>query len=92
MIQSNLEASIKKVNRLIKDGEIQHPEVKKLIQNLIIYDWANDDYLSELELHLIELNYKLNMWNQIFPETYFVVSPDKIELHNVDIRKHGIRY
>jgi hypothetical protein len=77
MIQSNLEQSIIKVNRLIKDGVLNHPEVKKLIQNLVIYDLAYDEYQSELEMANLELIYKLELYKKALPDSYFIISPEK---------------
>jgi len=92
MIHSNLERSFNKVYRAIKDGEIRHPEVSKLLEHLMVYEHFNDIYESELEMALIETTHKLELFEQIFPGAYFIVTSDKIELHNVDIRKHAIKH
>jgi hypothetical protein len=83
MIQENLEKSIIKVNRLIKKGLIKFPEIKELIRNIIIYDMANDEYLSELEMAIDELNYKLSLYKEVLPDSYFIKTDTELIMMNL---------
>lgn len=79
---TNLEKSIKEVSALIKENKIQHRAVKDLIKNIMIYDYCNDKYMSEVEIGIGTLKYKLNLFEKCFPESYFILDNNKITMVN----------
>lgn len=78
----NLEKSIKEVNALIKDNKIQHRAVKDLIKNILIYDYCNDQLMTENEIALGEIVYKLELYNKLFPNAYFIQSENEVIMLN----------
>lgn len=79
---TNLEKSIKEVSALIKENKIQHRAVKELVKNILIYDYCNDKYMSEVEMSIDAINYELQLYKKCFPESYFILDNNKITMVN----------